>query len=188
MAGATLYNVTMFSEVRWQARTADQAAPNDATKATDGVSTTAAQADDTKDAESVVIKETAGLAVPNNATDTANAVTTSAVQADATKAAVSDIKETAVALLKNATKAAEWAITAAQADATKAAKMDVTMVTADYAVPNDATEVMDGVTTKEPAVKAVNEAAANAAVVSTAVESRPGNSAFCFLQPSCSVK
>ena len=79
MAGATLYNVTMFSEVRWQARTADQAAPNDATKATDGVSTTAAQADDTKDAESVVIKETAGLAVPNNATNTANAVSISAV-------------------------------------------------------------------------------------------------------------
>ena len=43
-------------------------------------------------------------------------------------------------------------------------------MTADYAVPNDATEVMDGVTTKETAVKAVNEAAANAAVVGTAVE------------------
>ena len=88
---------------------------------------------------------------------------------------MSDTKETAVAVPKNATKAAELAITAAQADATKAAKMDVTMVTADYAVPNDATEVMDEVTTtvttKETAVKAVNEAtAANAAAVSTVVE------------------
>ena len=73
MAGATLYNVTMFSEVRWQARAADEAAPNDVTKATDGVSTTAAQADNTKDAESV-IKETAGIAVPCNATNIADAL------------------------------------------------------------------------------------------------------------------
>ena len=89
-------------------RTADQVSPNDTTKASEEVVTTAAQVDGSKDAENVVIKETAGLAAPT----TADAVTTHAVQVDVST----------VAVPKNATNAAEDVTTSAvQADASAAA-------------------------------------------------------------------